>query len=118
MKVSMQNSRSATAANEIVRHVEAFKSGETKERFITYQDLSNSIGGVPLGMGHVLSDVLADLKSNDLPRGLTLFVTTADGKIKYDKSDEWEHYDIGPHNSLKLRKEVMAFDWSKVDFCS
>ena len=53
--------------------------------FLTYQDLSDLIGGVPLGFGRVLSNVLATLPANDLPRGLPLFVKTADAKIDYGK---------------------------------
>jgi hypothetical protein len=116
MEVFTNSNRGAAAGNILIAHVEAFKAGTAKERYLTYAELAKLTGGAAIGMGAVLSDVLHSIVDVGLPRGLTLFVVKADGHIDYDASDEWAEFDVGPHNSLPLRKEVVETDWSNVTF--
>ncbi len=76
--------------------------------------MTDKVGGIPLGAGRILSDVLRPTVAAGLPRGITLFVARADGTVDFDSSDEFAEFEMNRQNALELRKEVLAFDWTDV----
>lgn len=118
MKVATKTELGASAGNELVAHVRAFQAGKVsgRNRFLSYRQLTDKVGGIPLGAGRILSDVLRATVEAGLPRGLTLFVARADGTVDFDSAEEFKQFDMNRRNALGLRHDVLAHDWSDVVF--
>ena len=85
------------------------------QRLLTYDELRRLSGQsfAVVGIGQHLQRIVDALYERGLPHGLTLLVWSKEGKIDYG-AGEW--YGITPQNALEHRKQVVDYDWSRVEF--
>lgn len=126
MKLPVPNRNAMLLGNGLIAHVRTVqeairKTGKLPQRrYLTYTQLIEASGArvIPRGIGQHLDHVMDSIHAAGVPekmRGLTLFVTDVSGTIDFT-GDRW--FEITPQNSQRYRQDVLALDWTGVEFVS
>jgi hypothetical protein len=125
MMLLVRTTQAMLLGDALIAHVRTVqdalkKQGKLPQRpYLTYTKLREQSGAsfAMIGIGKYLDEIMLAIHSPDAPekmRGLTLFVTNADGFIDYKAGDHW--FDITAKNAMEYRKDVLEQDWSDVEF--
>lgn len=126
MKLPVRTKQAMLLGNGLIDHVRTVQEfrrrhGKLPQRpYLTYTQLRDQTGArlAMVGIGNFLDEIMEAIHAPEAPegmRGLTLFVTNANGEIDY-AGDHW--FAITAKNALQYRKAVLEQDWSDVEFVS
>lgn len=124
MKLPVRTRNAMLLGNGLIAHVRTVQDyrtthGKVPQRpYLTYTQLREQTGAklAMVGIGNFLDEIMEAIHAPEAPegmRGLTLFVTNANGDIDYS-GDHW--FEITAKNAMQYRKAVLELDWSDVEF--
>ena len=124
MKLPVRTRNAMLLGNGLIAHVHTVQNyqkthGKVPRRpYLTYGQLREQTGAklAMVGIGNFLDEIMEAIHAPEAPegiRGLTLFVTNANGDIDYG-GDHW--FGITSKNAMPYRKAVLKQDWSDVEF--
>ena len=124
MKLPVRTRNAMLLGNGLIAHVRMVQGYQKKHgkvprhSYLTYTRLVEQTGAklALVGIGNFLDEIMQAIHAPEVPegmRGLTLFVTNANGEIDY-RGDHW--FGITARNALLYRKAVLDQDWSDVEF--
>lgn len=124
MKLPVRTRNAMLLGNCLIAHVRMVQDYQKRHgkvpanRYLTYTQLREQSGAklAMVGIGNFLDEIMEAIHApgaTEGMRGLTLFVTNANGDIDYS-GDHW--FEITPKNAMQYRKAALEQDWSDVAF--